>query len=169
MVIHLALPCKHSARLGWMKQKSSATHAKYKSRYRNARPVAEIIADLVRHDTLPAHNPQYLRYHALLLAAVPAEWHEHIRVGKLQYQGFEIYAIDSALAYRLRFLAPEIRRRLGESLPHVPPIQVKIDPGLKSWYARERPKSLPAPRERLTDAQADDILRQFFARMREKK
>lgn len=140
--------------------------AKTQNRYRSAMPVADILADLLAKNTLPAQNPQYLRYHALLLAAIPAQWHGDIRIGKLQYQGFEIHAVDSALAYRLKFLAPEIRAALGKTLPHAPPIVVKVDPALKQWQSHAKPKSLPAPRERLSDRQADDILDAFFARTR---
>lgn len=149
-----------------MSRKSRKRNAK--NRYRSVLSTAEIIADLMKRNTLPTQNPQYLRYHALLLAAIPGEWHDNIRIGKLHYQGFEIYAVDSALAYRLKFLAPEIQRTLGKTLPHPPPIIVKVDPALKNWQTHHRPKSLPAPRERLSDAQADEILSNFFKRMREK-
>lgn len=149
-----------------MSRKSRKRNAE--KRYKSATAIADILKDLMQKQTLPAQNPQYLRYHALLLAAIPSEWHAHIRIGKLQYQGFEIHCLDGALAYRLKFLAPEIQRLLSKSLSHPPPIVIKVDPSMKHWNTRTPPKSLPAPRARLSDAEANDILNRFFARARAK-
>lgn len=164
----LAPPLKLATTLGQMKEKSSpqASLSLRKKRYASALPVENILRDLLGKGLLPERNPNYLRYHALLMHAIPEQWHGQVRLGKLQYRGWEIFALDSATAYRLKFFIPEIQRQLAESLPHVPPIVVKVDPAMKTPYSLHKPKSLPAPRERLTDEEADQILAAFFARHR---
>lgn len=164
----LAPPPKLATTLGQMKEKSSPRAAPRQKRYDNAQPLENILRDLIGKGLLPAHNPNYLRYHALLMQAIPQQWHVHVRPGKLQYRDWEIFALDSATAYRLKFFIPEIQRQLAAHLPHVPPIVVKVDPALKTPYSLEKPKSLPAPRERLTDKEAERILGAFFARHRKK-
>ncbi|MDO5091756.1 MAG: hypothetical protein Q4D61_09425 [Cardiobacteriaceae bacterium] len=156
-----------------MKQKSSpqATPAPRKKRplpYNSALPVANILRDLFAKGLLPERNPNHMRYHNLLMQAIPEQWHAQVRPGKLEYRGWEIFALDSAIAYRLKFFIPEIERRLAEHLPHVPPIIVKVDPAMKTAYSFHPPKSLPAPRERLSDHEAKDILAAFFAKHRKR-
>lgn len=156
-----------------MKKKSSpratpAPHKKKHTPYNTALPVDNILRDLFDKGLLPERNPNYLRYHALLMQAIPVQWHAEVRPGKLEYRAWEIFALDSATAYRLKFFIPEIQRRLAEHLPHVPPIMVKVDPAMKTAYSFHAPKSLPAPRERLTDDEAERILAAFFARHRKK-
>ncbi|MDO4776599.1 MAG: hypothetical protein Q4A06_03980 [Cardiobacteriaceae bacterium] len=139
-----------------------------KKRYDSAMPLENILHDLLGKGLLPRHNPNYLRYHALLMRAIPEQWHAQVRLGKLQYRGWEIFALDSATACRLKFFIPEIQRQLAESLPHVPPIVVKVDPAMKTPYSLHRPKSLPAPCERLSDDETNRILAAFLARHRKK-
>ena len=146
-------------------EKSSAQpQARTYKRYKSAQPVASILQDLLAKQQLGAQNPAELHYRKLLLAAIPQEWHGDLRIGRLHYQQWEIFVIDSALAYRLNFLAPEIRRIVGEKLPHVPKLMIKVDPAMKNWYSHRQPKSLPPSPRRLTDREADDILNAFFAK-----
>lgn len=116
---------------------------------------------------LDSLDKQY-RLQPIMRECLPQAWLDDIYIGNLAQGKWHLMVADNATAYRLRFLSSEIEAKLAKKLPYPPKLHIIIEPALAQMRNPASKKSAPFKRRRLTNAQADALLSQWFDEMRKK-